>query len=70
MSQPASTITPEDIKSKLRDIQGEATEQVEGARNQLVAGGALVLLVLLIVVFLLGRRGGKRASAVIEVRRG
>ena len=42
MSQPASTITPEDIKSKLRDIQGEATEQVEGARNQLVAGGALV----------------------------
>ena len=70
MSQPASSITPEDIKSKLRDIQGEATEQVEDARNQLVTAGALLLLLLLIAAFILGRRGGKRASAVIEVRRG
>jgi hypothetical protein len=62
-------ITPDDIRAKLGDIQGEAREQVDGAKNQLVAVGAGVALVLLILAFMLGRRGGRRSSAVIEVRR-
>ncbi len=71
MSQSqARTISRDDIKGKLGEIQGEAQEQVEGARNQILAAGLLVGLLLLIVAFLLGRRGGKRTSAVIEVRRG
>ena len=69
MSQ-AREITPDDIKSKLRDIQGEATEEVQGARNQALAAGVLVLLGVLILAFIMGRRAGKRSSAVIEVRRG
>jgi hypothetical protein len=62
-------ITPDDLKGKLEEIQGEATQQVESAKNQILAAGVLIGLLLLIVAFLLGRRGGKRASAVIEVRR-
>ncbi|MDQ2678005.1 MAG: hypothetical protein M3Y51_04625 [Actinomycetota bacterium] len=62
-------ISRDDIKSKLGEIQGDALEQVEGTKNQLVAIGAGVGLLLLIAAFLLGRRGGRRASAVIEVRR-
>jgi hypothetical protein len=70
MSQTGNDrITPDDIKSKLGDLQGEARQQVDGAKNQLVTVGAALALVLLIVAFMLGRRGGKRASAVIEVRR-
>jgi hypothetical protein len=71
MTQPTpdGQITPDDIKAKLGSIQGEAREQVDDAKNQLVAVGAGVALLLLIVAFLLGRRGGKRSSAVIEVRR-
>jgi F0F1-type ATP synthase membrane subunit c/vacuolar-type H+-ATPase subunit K len=65
-----TTITRDDIKGKLGEIQGEAQDQVQGARNQLLAAGLLVGLVLLIAAFLLGRRGGRRSSAVIEVRRG
>ena len=45
-------------------------EQVQGAKNQILAVGLVVGLLLLIVAFLLGRRGGKRSSAIIEVRRG
>ena len=63
-------ITPGDLKGKLEEIQGEATQQVESAKNQILAAGVLIGLLLLIAAFLLGRRGGKRASAVIEVRRG
>lgn len=62
-------VTPDDIKAKLTEIQGEATQQVESAKSQLIAAGAVAGLLLLIIAFLLGRRGGKRASAVIEVRR-
>lgn len=63
-------ITRDDIKNKLGDIQGEAVEQVESVRNQVVAAGLVVAVLALLLAFLLGRRGGKRASAVIEVRRG
>lgn len=62
-------VSPDDIKSKLHEIQGEATQQVESAKNQLLAAGILMGLLLLIVAFLLGRRSGKRSSAIIEVRR-
>ena len=71
MSQinPEGRITRDDIKSKLGDLQGDALEQVDGAKNQLLTVGAGIALALLIVAFLLGRRGGKRSSAIIEVRR-
>jgi hypothetical protein len=62
-------ITRDDIKAKLGEIQGEAQDQVDQARNQLLAAGVIAALLMLIAVFLLGRRGGKRSSAVIEVRR-
>jgi hypothetical protein len=65
-----TTITRDDIKSKLGDIQGEAQDQVQGAKNQLLAAGVLIGLLVLIAAFLLGRRGGRRSSAIIEVRRG
>lgn len=65
-----SRVTPDDIRNKLGDLQGEAKAQVDGARNQLVAVGAGVAILLLVVAFVLGRRGGRRSSAVIEVRRG
>jgi hypothetical protein len=71
MSQYANDpITPDDIKAKLDDLQGEARHQVDGARNQFLTVGAGLALLLLVIAFMLGRRGGKRASAVIEVRRG
>ncbi len=62
-------ISRDDIKAKLGDLQGEARTQVDGARNQLVTVGAGVALLLLVIAFMLGRRGGRRRSAVIEVRR-
>ncbi|CAN5482849.1 hypothetical protein BH10ACT3_BH10ACT3_08770 [soil metagenome] len=71
MSQnsPDGHISRDDIKAKLGDLQGDALEQVDGAKNQMLAVGAGVALLLLILAFLLGRRGGKRSSAIIEVRR-
>jgi hypothetical protein len=66
-STPEPAIGRDDLKAT--DIQGEAQEQVEGVRNQLLATGVLVALLVLVVAFVLGRRAGRRSSAVIEVRR-
>lgn len=65
----ADKITPQDIRRKLTDIQDDATETVEGARNQLIAVGAGVVLLLAIIAFLLGRRGGTHRNTIIEVKR-
>lgn len=63
-------ISRDDIRSKLGDLQGEAQQQVAGVKNQAVAAGVGVAILVLVVAFVLGRRGGRRSSAVIEVRRG
>ena len=65
----ADKITPDDIKKKLADIQGEATSTVEGAKNQLIAIGAGLAVLVVVVAFLLGRRGGAHKSTIIEVKR-
>jgi hypothetical protein len=62
-------ITPDDIKAKLHEIQGEATETVQSARNQIIAVGVTVVTVVVVAAFLIGRRGGRRTSTIIELKR-
>lgn len=62
-------ITRDDIKAKLHEIQGEATNTVEEAKTTIVAVAAAVGVVVLVGVYLLGRRGGRRRSTVIELKR-
>ena len=69
MTSPSGPITPSDIKNKLGSIQGEAVEQVENAKNQLLAVATVVGVLALLAAFLLGRRGGKRSSPATAARR-
>jgi hypothetical protein len=62
-------ITRDDIKTKLEEIQGDATQTVEDARSKIIAVGVAVGAVVLVGVFLLGRRGGRRQTTVIELKR-
>jgi hypothetical protein len=59
----------DDIKAKLTEIQSDATDTVVDAKRELLAAGVAIGAVILIAVFVLGRRGGRRKSTVIEVRR-
>jgi hypothetical protein len=65
----AGKITRDDIKAKLAEIQGDATETVEEAKNQIIAVAATVGVVVLVAVYLLGRRGGRKRSTIIELKR-
>lgn len=65
----ADKITPNDIKTKLADIQTDATATVEGTKNQLLAVGAGLAILLVIVAFFFGRKAGVHKSTIIEVKR-
>ncbi len=69
MSANTSKITRDDIKSKLSEIQGEASDTVEGAKNQIIAVVATVGVVIVIGIYLLGRRGGAKRTTIIELKR-
>ena len=63
------TITPDDLRGKLRGLQGDVRGKIDDKKISIVsvvAGGGMVLM---IVFFLLGKRSGKKKSAIIEIRR-
>ncbi len=62
-------ITRDDIEAKLRELEGDARDQVASSRSTVVTAGIVAALVLLLLAFLLGRRGGRRRSTVVEIRR-
>lgn len=62
-------IVPDDIKAKLREIQGEATSAVEDAKSRMIAAVAVAGAVVVVGIYLLGRRAGRRRSTIIEITR-
>jgi hypothetical protein len=69
MAAATKKITRDDIEAKLREVAGDVDSQVEEAKPKLIAGAVGVALVALLIAYLLGRRGGKKRSAVVEIRR-
>ncbi len=66
---PKDRITRDDIEAKLRELEGDARDQVASARNTVIAAGVIAGVLLLLLAFLLGRRGGRERSTVVEIRR-
>jgi hypothetical protein len=68
-SVPATKITPQDIENKLRALQGDVQDTVEGKKSTIATTVAAGGVVLLLIFFLLGKRSGKKRSTVVEIRR-
>lgn len=64
-----SKITRDDLESKLREVSGGVDRDVERARPTLISAGIAAVVVAVLVAYLLGRRGGRKRSAVVEIRR-
>ena len=62
-------VTRADLEAKLAEIDAEINDTTTAAKPSLVAIGAGALVVVLILAFILGRRKGKMASTIVEVRR-
>ncbi len=66
---PSTTISRDDLESKLRAFQGDIKGKVDDQKSNLMAAGVGIGTLLLIVFFLLGKRSGKKKSTVVEIRR-
>lgn len=62
-------ITRDDIKSKLSELQDDATSTVENARTALVGVAVAVGAAVVIAAYVFGRRRGRRKSTIVELRR-
>ncbi len=65
----AGKISRTDLESKFREVQTELTSKAEAARGQMVAVVGVVAFVVLLLTYLLGRKGGKKKSTIVEIRR-
>lgn len=67
---PNGRITPEDIRAKAEALAGGVEGRARSAKPLLIyaaVGGALLIAV---TAYWLGRRGGRRRSTIVEIRRG
>jgi hypothetical protein len=62
-------ISRDDIEDKFRELFEGARGEAASAKNTIVSVGIVIGVILLLVAFLLGRRGGKKRSTIVEIRR-
>lgn len=65
----AGPITRDDIEAKFRELEGEVDDRKEQAMSIAVVAGVAVAVVVVLVAFRLGRRGGRKRTTVVEIRR-
>ncbi len=68
-AQRSRPISRSDIEAKLREIRGEVDSEVQRAKVPVIAIGAVAVVGVIGIAFLLGRRRGKKATTIVEVRR-
>lgn len=65
----AERITRDDIESKFRELEGEASATAQQARSYALAAAAVVVVGIATVAFVLGRRKGRKRTTVVEIKR-
>jgi hypothetical protein len=63
------TVSRDDIEAKFREIKGEVSAAGDRAKVPAMAIGAVVVVGLVGLAFVIGRRRGRKATTVVEVRR-
>jgi hypothetical protein len=66
---PDRKITRDDIENKLKELQGEVTQQAEAVKMPAIAIAVGVVILSVAVAYALGRRKGRRRQTVLEIRR-
>ncbi len=65
----ATKVTRADLEAKLTEIDAELSDTGEAVKPKVMAIGVGALLLILVLAFVLGRRKGKLATTIVEVRR-
>ncbi|MGQ0823865.1 MAG: hypothetical protein ACT4OX_02345 [Actinomycetota bacterium] len=66
---PPKKVTRDDIEAKMRELQGEVDERVEGAKVPAIAIAVGVAVVTIVAAYWFGKRKGKKRQMVLEIKR-
>lgn len=69
MTTTSPPISRQDIQAKLEQIRAEADRSARAAKPAGMAAAGALAVVVVIGVYLIGRRRGRKARTVVEVRR-
>jgi hypothetical protein len=65
----AEPITRDDLVTKFRELEGEASSTAQQAKGYALAAAAVVVVGIATVAFVLGRRKGRKKTTVVEIKR-
>lgn len=68
-SGPGGRITPDDVRAKAEELAGGVEQDVQAARPMMMYAAIGAGLLVVMAAYWLGRRGGKRKSTLVEIRR-
>lgn len=69
MTVTDDVVTPERIRAKFGDLQGEIDSTTTSAKSMATTIGTAVVVTLVVAVFFVGLRRGRRNTTVVEIRR-
>ena len=67
--QTTGDVSKEDLRNTLQSFQDGRRGQVDDRRSLIVTTGIVLGIALVVMAYLLGRRGGRRRSTLVELRR-
>jgi hypothetical protein len=67
-TEPKGPVTRADIEAKLRQIKGEVDSTATAAKPYAAAAAGVAAVIVLGLVYVLGRRKGKKATTLVEIR--
>ena len=62
-------ITPADIETKFREIQGQVDTVAEDGKKKAAIAATVGAIILLTIIYMMGMKTGKKKSTVLEIRR-
>ena len=69
MTVTDDVVTPERIRAKFGDLQGEIDNTTTSTKSMATTIGTAVVVTLVVAVFFVGLRRGRRNTTVVEIRR-
>lgn len=62
-------ITRDDIEAQFRELEGEVDERKEQAIGIATVVGAVIVVGVVILAYRMGRKGGRKRTTMVEIRR-
>jgi hypothetical protein len=62
-------ITQDDLEAKFRELVEDVRGEASSAKSTIAAVGIVLAAIVLLIAFLLGRRGGRKRTTIVEIRR-